>query len=88
MNKNSLGIILALVFAGVTAGGFYWLWTQYNNSDVTTAVSNTSSSYTVVDIESVKNQASEIISSLEKVSDIPIPTPTAKMGRTNPFVAP
>jgi len=86
MSKNSFGVLLGIIFALGTAWLFYWLWSQYNNADTTGAVSPTT--YNIVDIESVKNQGSEIIKSLEKNSDIPITVPTSKMGRTNPFVSP
>lgn len=83
MKKLNLDLIASLVFFLVTAGGFYWLWIQ-SNATVANPVSNPKN-YTVVEIESSKTQASDILGSLEKNSEIPLSAPTAKMGRTNPF---
>jgi hypothetical protein len=82
MRKSSMGIIASLIFGLITAGAFYWLWTQANKPTPSASKAKT---YTAVEIEAVKNQASDILGSLEKNSDIPITTPTAKMGRVNPF---
>lgn len=85
MNKSLAGVIASLIFALVTAGAFYFLWTT-SKSEVspTTALD---SSYTAVEIDSVKKQAVDILSGLEKKSDIPVTTPTDKMGRPNPYVS-
>jgi hypothetical protein len=85
MNKKSIGLIVSLVFALATAGGFYWLWTT-SKADVSGTPIATTSTYTVVEIESVKKEAVDILSGLENKASIPIPTPTEKMGRVNPYV--
>lgn len=84
MKKTSMGLIAALIFALGTAGGFYWLWTTSQTQASTTIASSTD--YTVVEIESVKKEATTILAGLENKASIPISTPTQKMGRTNPFV--
>ena len=89
MNKRSIGLIISLVFALATAGGFYWLWTTSKtdaSTTSTTTTSATSTSYTIVEIESVKKEAVDILTGLENKASIPIPVPTDKMGRANPFV--
>lgn len=84
MKKSSIGLIVSLIFGLVTAGSFYWLWNEANKP-VSTPTSK-AKSYTAVEIEAVKTQANDILSSLEKNSDIPLATPTEKMGRDNPFL--
>lgn len=83
MNKKSMGLIVSLVFALVTAASFYWLWTISKTEASTISTSTTD--YTVVEIESVKKEAVSILSGLVNKASIPIDVPTEKMGRTNPF---
>ena len=85
MSKNSIGLFVSLAFALLTAGGFYWLWTT-SKTDTTTTTVATTSTYTVVEIESVKKEAADILSGLENKASIPIPIPTEKMGRVNPYI--
>lgn len=83
MRKSSINLIVCLIFGLATAGAFYWLWLQANKPAITTT--SKVKTYTAVEIEAVKTQANEILGSLEKNSDIPLTTPTGKMGRDNPF---
>lgn len=83
MRKSTINLLVSLVFGLITAGGFYWLWAQANKPIVDP--DSQAKTYTAVEIEAVKTQASDILGSLEKNSDIPLSTPTAKMGRANPF---
>ncbi len=85
MNKSLIGIIAALVFGVATAGAFYWLWTTAQSETTTTASAAT---YQVVEIESVKKEATDILSTLQKSSDIPVGVPVEKMGRANPYTTP
>jgi len=80
--KKSIGLISCLIFGLVTAGAFYWIWMQANAPIADSAGAKV---YTAVEVEAVKNQANDILASLQKNSDIPLGTPTTKMGRTNPF---
>jgi hypothetical protein len=86
MNKTVIGLIASLIFALMMGAGFFWLWTT-SQKDVSTA-SSAAGNYQAVEVESVKKEATTILGLLEKNSDIPLTTPTEKMGRTNPFVAP
>lgn len=83
MKKKSMGLIASVLFMLITAGSFFWLWTLSKTG--ASALSTPSADYTVVEIESVKKEAVNILSGLENTSAIPIGIPTAKMGRTNPF---
>lgn len=81
MNKL-IGLIASLVFALAAVGGFYWLWMQSSNFTVQTVIAD---DMRPVEIDSVKNQAVLLLSGLNNVSGMPIPTPTNKMGKANPF---
>lgn len=86
MSKTAAGLIASFMFALIVAGGFYWLWIT-SQKNIPTA-SSMASQYQAVEIESVKKEATDILGTLEKNSDIPLTTPTSKMGRANPFIAP
>ena len=85
MSKTNIGLIISVVFALATAGGFYWLWTT-SKTEVEGVVPATTSTYTIVEIESVKKEAVDILAGLENKAGIPIPIPTEKMGRPNPYI--
>jgi len=82
---KNISLIASLVFIIATLGAFYWLWTMANNYEVDKTVAE---NLKPVEIESVKKEATTLLSDLEKNSDIPIPVPTEKMGRENPFTNP
>lgn len=84
MKKTTIGSITALFFALITAGSFYWLWTTTTNE--VSKVGATGTNYSIVEIESVKQEAVSILSGLENKSSIPIGVPTEKMGRENPYI--
>lgn len=88
MTKTMINLIVSVVFAVITAGAFFWLWTTATSEDTTGTPTAAAQTYQTVEIESVKKQATEILSGLEKNTDIPVGVPTSKMGRTNPFVSP
>jgi flagellar basal body-associated protein FliL len=85
MNKSLAGFIAVMIFALATAGAFYWLWTTSKSEATSKGVLD--SSYSAVEIDSVKKEAVDILSTLENKAAIPIPTPTDKMGRTNPYLS-
>jgi hypothetical protein len=81
MNKT-IGLIASLIFALATIGGFYWLWTLSKDFTIKTTVAD---DMRPVEIDTVKDQAVSLLAGLNNVSGMPIPTPTNKMGKTNPF---
>lgn len=85
MKMKTISLIASLIFIIVTLGAFYWLWTIANDLKIDKAVAE---NLKLVEIESVKKEATTLLSDLEKNSDIPIPVPTEKMGRENPFATP
>ena len=80
--KNKLNLIMGLVFTAITAVAFYWLWSESNNFTIDTTVAE---NLQPVEIETVKGQAESLLSGLENKASLPIPTPTAKMGKENLF---
>ncbi len=80
MKKRTLNIFLALIFFAATLIGFYTIW---RNS--TAAVSSEPETYTPLEISGVKEEASTLIQGRENNANLPLTTPTAKMGKTNPF---
>ena len=83
MKKSSLSLVAAVIFMLVTMGGYYWLWTISKTESA--VVSTATADFTIVEIESVKKEATTILSGLENKASIPIIVPTDKMGRANPF---
>jgi hypothetical protein len=81
MNKL-ISLILSLVFALATVGGFYWLWTQSKNFTVRAVIAE---NMKPVEIETVKTKAVSLLAGLNNVGGMPIPVPTSKMGKANPF---
>lgn len=84
MNSKSLGTIGSLVLLILTIGGFAWLWFIFK---APIAKEADLSNLKKVEISTVKRSAEELLNNKEKNSDIPIKTPTEKMGRENPFTA-
>ena len=67
-----------------TVGVLYYLWSSTQNaSDIST--SSEAQNYAVVDISNVKSQASKLLDGYVNNASIPIPEPTAKLGKTVPF---
>lgn len=84
MKKTFIGLIAVLFFALITVGSFFWLWTT-SKTEVPEA-SATAGKYSIIEIESVKKEAVDILSGLQNVAGVPIGVPTEKMGRENPFL--
>jgi len=82
MNIRAIGVIASLIFLIGTIGGFYWVWSQ---TKIFTVDSTVASNLKPVEIASTKTEAINLLSGLQKFSDIPIPVPTEKMGKANPF---
>lgn len=80
--KDKISLIVGIILVICTAGAFYWLWGQTKNYTVNTIVAE---NLKPIEIETVKNEAKTLLSGLENKAGIPIPTPDAKMGKTNPF---
>lgn len=83
MSTKTAGFFASLFFAIAVVAGYFWLWqTSKNFNDDTEVAENLKS----VEIESVKKDAENVLSGLQKNSDIPVSLPVDKMGKENPFV--
>lgn len=80
--KKKLNLIIGLVFTAITAIAFYWLWSESNNFTTDTTVAD---NLQPVEIETVKSQAESLLAGLENKSNLPLSTPTTKMGTDNLF---
>lgn len=83
MESKNMGAIGGAIALLAVIGGGVWIWMLSNKFDSNQAVD---SSFKLIEIETVKSDAENILAGLEQTSDIPIPTPNEKMGKTNPFV--
>ncbi|MCL5410322.1 MAG: hypothetical protein M1324_00500 [Patescibacteria group bacterium] len=82
MNTKTISVVASIVFAVLVVGGFFALWTMSKSYPQNLPVSD---DLKPIEIDSVKKDAENVLSNLEKNSDIPIPVPTNKMGKENPF---
>lgn len=83
MNTKLVSFIASIILVAATAGGYFWLWKTSNNYNTNPPVAD---NLKIVEIETVKKDAENVLANLEKVSDIPISTPVDKMGKANPFL--
>lgn len=87
MKRGTLNIIASLIFLLVAGVGYYFIWSGAHSASEGTSVS-IAPSYTPVDISGIKTQAEKLIQSRENNAGIPIPVPTEKLGKPDPFSDP
>lgn len=87
MKKSTIGIIASMLFMMLTIGAFYYLWSG-QMSQAESANTADVAPFAVVDISGIKDEATKITTGYENNAGLPIPAPTAKLGKTNPFNAP
>lgn len=87
MKRGTLNVIVSLVFLLAVAACYYFIWSGARNALETTSV-DISVNYTPVDVSDIKNQAQTLIQSRQNNAGIPIPEPTQKLGKTDPFSNP
>lgn len=87
MKRGTLNIIVALIFLLAVGAGYYFIWSGARSASEGTVVSITPS-YKPVDISGIKSQAEKLIQSRQNNAGIPIPTPTEKLGKPDPFSNP
>lgn len=88
MSKSSMSTIFAIIFLTLIAGGYYWAWSSVMPSSDSSAGTEISMELEVSDISGMKEQANKLISGMENNANIPLPVPTEKLGKTNPFTLP
>lgn len=87
MKRGTLNLVVSLVFLLAVAAGYYFIWSSAKSGSSGTTV-DIVTSYTPVDVSGIKTQAEKLIQSRENNAGIPIPTPTDKLGKTDPFSEP
>lgn len=86
MKKSTLELVVGVLILVATIGTFAYLVLKSVNTGKDLA--STSQIYTPVDISGLKTQATKLISERSNNAGLPIPVPTEKMGKANPFNAP
>ena len=87
MKRGTLNLIASLIFLLVMGVAYYFIWSGARSASEGAIVS-VAPSYTPVDVSGVKAQAEKLIQSRENNAGIPIPTPTDKLGKPDPFADP
>lgn len=85
MKRGILNLIASILFLIIVVFGYYYLWNLNSNRYFQTY---DSSKYLPVNISDIKDQAEAVVKERQNFSGIPIPTPTDKVGKTNPFSDP
>ncbi|MEI6498700.1 MAG: hypothetical protein WCO23_01930 [bacterium] len=83
MNTNKFISIFSSFFMILAIIGFAYLATQIIMKAPDEKVIN--DKYKTVEIESIKNDALNMLSERQNVSGIPLTVPLQKMGKSNPF---
>jgi len=86
MKNSTVGTIGALIFMILVVGGFYYVWKTA--SDVASSSGGATETYSLVDLSGMKSQAQTLTTGAENNAGLPLPVPTAKLGKTNPYSAP
>jgi len=83
MNSNKIYSTLSFIILGLTIFGFIWLIAVANTKTAVTSFVDVR--YQTVEIESIKKDVTDLLSGRQNVSGMPIPEPSNKMGKDNPF---
>jgi len=83
--SNRAMTIVGLLLLILVAGAFLWLWFGYPRPDPEIYKSTTN--LEPVDVSKVQSQGKTLLEGLKNNSGIPIPEPTGKEGRADPFAA-
>lgn len=87
MKRGTLNLIVSLVFLLAIGVAYYFIWSSAKSATSGTSVTATTS-YAPVDVSGIKVQAEKLIQSRENNAGIPIPIPTDKLGKPDPFSDP
>lgn len=82
MKRGTLNLLGSLLFIILVLGGYFYIW-RAASLNVPPSISTTS--YTPVDVSSIKGQADILIKARENNAGVPIPDPIEKLGKPNPF---
>jgi len=84
LSDKAMMIVGAIILL-VTIVAFVWLWFGYQRPDWQQFQS--SDNLIPVDVSGVDSKAKTLLDGLKNNSGIPIPTPSGKMGRVDPFAS-
>ena len=82
MKRGTLNLLASMLFLVLVGAAFFLIW---RNASSNAAPIVPAESYIPIDISGVKAQADKIIKTRENNTPIPIPDPTGKMGKSDPF---
>lgn len=84
ISLKTLGVIGSFLLLFLTVFGLWYLWSQAQVEPETNYLVDPR--YKVIEIESVKKEAEELIKDRSNLSGMPVKAPTeAEVGRENPF---
>ncbi len=83
MNSNKINVTLSAIILFFTVFGFVWLFASASVKNTDTTQIDTK--YKTVDITSIKKDITDLLAERQNAGGMPIPSPTSKMGKENPF---
>lgn len=83
--SNNAMMVAGLAVFLATAMAFVWLWFGYTRPNQQQYQST--DNLVPVDISGLETKAKPVLDGLKNNSGIPIPAPTGKMGRVDPFAS-
>lgn len=87
MKRGTLNVVVSLVFLIAVGVCYYFIWSGARSASEATSV-DVVTSFEPVDVSGVKSQAEKLIQSRVNNASIPIPAPTGKLGKPDPFSNP
>jgi len=82
MKRGTLNLLAGLLFFFIIIGGYYYIC---RTASLSAPPVVTSTAYAPINISDIKGQANVLIKARENNAGLPIPDPTAKLNKPNPF---
>jgi hypothetical protein len=83
--SNKTFLVSGFVMMIVVLASFAWVWFKTPRPDE--SIYRTSANLQIPDISGIEKRASSLLEGMTNSGGIPIPTPTEKMGREDPFAS-
>jgi len=83
MSTNKVNITLSIIVLIFTIFGFVWLFSLASTKNIDT--NDIDARYQKVAIDGIKKDIMDLLSERQNASGMPIPEPTNKMGKEDPF---
>lgn len=84
MKRSTLNSILSLLFVALTVILLFAAWNSAKN-DYANGLPAQNSVETASDLSSIKTEAGKLLDGLENNASLPVPVPTEKLSKDNPF---